>query len=62
MMIVCWIDKLEVYYVYYDDQVDKVVDDLVQLMCSMYIAKSCLGEICSLRKGKYLYCLLCMLG
>ena len=42
MIIVCWIDKLadilKVYYAYYDDQVDAVVDEGVGTLMRQFVS------------------------
>ena len=50
MMIVCWIDKLAdiltVYYAYYDDQVDAVVDEGVGILMRQFVSVNVQYVLC----------------
>ena len=50
MIIVCWIDKLAdiltVYYAYYDDQVDAVVDEGVGILMRKFVSVNVKYVLC----------------
>ena len=50
MMIVCWIDKLadilKVYYAYYDDQLDVVVNEGVSILMRQFVSVNVQYVLC----------------